>query len=274
MPTSSRQILVLADNGFANRKVIARLPKNMSLLGRGVMDARIYGRPNPRAPGKRGRTALMGRLLPSPQQRADNPSASWQEIEANVYGRVVTLKVQVFDAIWRKSGEGGLLRFVLVRDWPGHKRDDVLISTDVTLTAQVIIERYCRRWPSGQHQARPYGWATVETFHWCKAKLGLEDPQNRTEPAVQRTAPMAFWSYSLIVTWYITVGVHGRFGAPPPRPWYVSNKTPAFSDMLAALRRASWTLRLGGAPGIDDRPVDTPSIQNSLEALLDAVGYG
>lgn len=258
----SRKIRVLADNGFANRKVISRLPKNASLLGRGVMDARIYGKPKPRAPGKRGRTAVMGRLLRSPQQRADDPKARWREIQALVYGRSVTLKVQVFDAIWRKSGEGGLVRFVLVRHWPGHRKDDVLISTDLTLDATQIIQDYCRRWP------------IEETFHWCKSKLGFEDPQNRTERAVQRTAPVALWSYSLVVVWYITAGMHGRFAAPPARPWYVSTKVPSFSDMLASLRRASWTVRLNESTGIDDRPIPTHSIQKSLDAVIDAVGYG
>jgi hypothetical protein len=39
------------------------------------------------------------------------------------------------------------------------------------------------------------------TFHEAKGKLGFEDPQNRTEFAVERTAPIAFWLYSLIVIW-------------------------------------------------------------------------
>jgi hypothetical protein len=258
----SRRIRVLADNGFANRKVISQLPGNTALLGRGVMDARIYDKPDPPAPGKRGRPAVMGRLLPSPEQRANNPETQWCQIDAHVYGRNVVLKVQVFDAIWRKSGQGGMLRFVLIRGWPGHKRNDVLISTDLTLDATQIIEDYCRRW------------TIEETFHWCKSKLGLEDPQNRAERAVQRTAPISLWSYSLVVIWYITVGRHGPFGSPPSRPWYVSTKVPAFSDMLASLRRASWSLRLAENTGIDDRPIPMRSIQKFFDAITDAVGYG
>lgn len=257
-----RRILVVADNAFANRNVIADLPAQVDLIGRGVMDARIYAKPPPRKKGQRGRARVMGKKLRSPKQRAEDGGARWERVDVEISGRPAQLQVQVFDALWHKSGRGSFLRFVLVRGWPGHKKDDVLISTDTTQGAKDIIESYCLRWP------------IEETFHWCKSKLGLEQPQNRTEYAVLRTAPMALWAYSLVVLWYATIGRHTVAARLPALPWYQSKKAPAFSDMLATLRRVSWSARLDTTTAIADRAVATRSIQKPLDAVLDAVGYG
>jgi hypothetical protein len=76
------------------------------------------------------------------------------------------------------------------------------------------------------------------TFENSKQLLGLEDPANRTEKAVRRTAPMALVLYSLIVTWFHQEGHrHLQF---PDRPWYPQKEEPSFADMLTILRRQSW----------------------------------
>ena len=51
-----------------------------------------------------------------------------------------------------------MLRFVLVRGWLGHKKLDVLVSTDLSLSAEQIIELYCKRW------------SLEETFEWVKVR--------------------------------------------------------------------------------------------------------
>ena len=51
-------------------------------------------------------------------------------------------------------------------------------------------------------------------------------------------------------------------------PWYATKKTPAFSDMLAAVRRESWRTR------VLDRAHSERSIRKSIAPLLRAVGYG
>lgn len=251
-----RDVVVVGDNAFANREVITRLPAKTTFVGRGPMDAAIYGLPQPRKKGQRGRSRVKGERLPSPQQRADDPNAPWQTADVVIYGKDATVQVLVFDALWHKSGRGCFLRLVVIRDWPGHEKDDVLICTDTTKSAKWIIETYCLRWTE------------EETFHWCKAKLGLEDAQNRKEHAVLRTTPMALWAYSLTVVWYLTAPSIRRREVFPVLPWYTSKKTPSFSDMLAVLRRKSWQCRLG------DRVDLTRSTQKSLEPLLDAASYG
>ncbi len=54
--------------------------------------------------------------------------------------------------------------------------------------------------------------------------------------AVERTAPMAMFIYSLVVVWFHQTGHHSvRF---PFRPWYQEEAPkPSFADMLTTLRR-------------------------------------
>jgi hypothetical protein len=89
---------------------------------------------------------------------------------------------------------------------------------------------------------------------------------NRTERAVERTAPMALWVYTLIVAWYLTTGKKLKTSRLPQFPWY-RKEVPAFSDMLAALRRETWGRRLLDPAGFDR------SDQKSVGPLLDAIGY-
>ena len=83
------------------------------------------------------------------------------------------------------------------------KKDNVLACTDLNLTAKQVIELYCQRW------------SLEETFGWVKSRLGFENPRNRTEHAVQHTAPMAMWTYSLVILW---VRGLGQTPSAPPRP--------------------------------------------------------
>jgi hypothetical protein len=191
--------------------------------------------------------------LPSPLARA-RCANGWRRLRVEVYGRTVTVQVKVFDALWYVVSGGRALRFVIVRGWPGHREDDVFCSTDLTLSAESIITDYCVRW-------------FIEvTFQETKGKLGFEDPQNRTQRAVERTAPMALFIYTLTVAWYVQVGNRLRSAGLPSFPWYVKT-VPAFSDMLAALRRETWR------HGLLDPLRLTPRHQKSVAPLLDAVAY-
>lgn len=59
-------------------------------------------------------------------------------------------------------------------------------------------------------------WSIEVSFHDCKQLLGFEDPANRKEKAVRRTAPMAMLLYSLIVVWFHREG-HRAVAFPDAR---------------------------------------------------------
>ena len=249
----NRRIRVVADAAYANASILKALPKNVDFIGRAPMDAALYAQPARSTSKRRGRPAVKGKRLPSPQQRS-RKSEGWHRIKLTVYGRVVTVQVKVFDALWYRAAGGRMLRFVLVRDWPGHKHDDVFCTTDLATSAEQVIKKYCLRW------------YLEVAFEESKGKLGFEDPQNRTEAAVERTAPMALWMYTVVVIWYLSTEKNVTAPRLPQYPWYCKT-VPAFSDMLAALRRETWTSRVLDPAGFDR------SDKKSVAPLLDAIGY-
>jgi hypothetical protein len=227
-----RAIRVLGDADYTNNSVIKGRPSNVHVIGRARPDAALYAPPPRRRRGQMGRPLVKGKRLSSPEKQAARKNAPWKRIKVNVYGKTEWVRALVIDALWYRAAGSELARLVVVRGFPGHERDDVLVSTDPKLSAKVIIESYSDRWP------------LETTFHECKGRLGFEDPQNRLEHAVERTAPMALWAYTLVVFWYLKWGQHTRAARVPQMPWYTSKAAPAFSDMLATLRRASWLERL------------------------------
>ena len=127
-----------------------------------------------------------------------------------------------------------LLVIVLVRDTLGKRPDQMFYCTCLDWDARQILSEYSARW-------------SIEvTFENSKQLLGLEDPANRKEKAVRRTAPMALVLYSLIVVWFHQVGHHHlQF---PDRPWYRRKEEPSFADMLTTLRRQSWQDKIHTLP--------------------------
>lgn len=248
-----REFLVIGDAAYFNRSLVRPLPASIQLLGRGRMDAALYA-PPPNKKGQRGRKPVKGQRLVSPQWRVRHNQ--WKTVDACVYGRQCRVKVQTFDALWYIVGRGRLFRFVLIRDWPGHKKDDVLVTTDLSMSAAEIIEAYCTRW------------SLEETIGWAKSRLGFEDPQNRKEKAVERTAPMALWTYSLVVYWYAWWSSRRRRLPFRLDPWNRKKQNPTFADMLATLRREGWTV------WISDQAGKGRLDQKHLGPLLDVAANG
>ncbi|MCP5020989.1 MAG: transposase [bacterium] len=243
------KFLLIGDNAYINNSVVRSRPDNFHIMGRGRMDAALYATA-PKQRGK-GRPRVKGKRVASPKNRR----TQWKTLKLLIYGRPATVQVRVFKAVWYKVSYNKQMLFVVVRNWPGHKKEDVLACTDLDMTAQEVIQLYCQRW------------SLEETFGWVKSRLGFEDPQNRTERAVQRTAPMAMWTYSLVILWYVNWSKRRTRLPLRLAPWYRTKKAPSFADMLATLRCQSWTLWISDQAGGDRLD------QKKLEPLLDAVGY-
>jgi hypothetical protein len=250
---SHRRFEVLGDAAYTNSSLIKRRLPNVELIGRGRLDAALYAPPPKRRRGQRGRPRVRGKRLASPQQRARSNKTRWKRVRVTVYGKTVTVQILVIDALWYVAAGSEVVRFVVVRGFPGHDHDDVFVSTDTTLSPEAIIERYCRRW------------SLEVTFHQTKGKLGFEDPQNRTQHAVERTAPLALLAYSLVVLWYAKTGQRTRFAKRPTMPWYTHKPAVTFSDMLATLRRASWS------EGLLDPHAKATDLRKKIRPLVDYI---
>jgi hypothetical protein len=248
-----RRFELLGDSAYTNATVIKGRPRNVTLIGRGRLDAALYAPIPTGQRGQMGRPRVRGKRIASPAWWARRKSTRWEAIDVTVYGRTATVLVRVIDALWYVAAGSDVVRLVMVRDFPGHEKDDVFVSTDPSLSPRHIIESFSRRW------------SLEVSFHEAKGKLGFEDPQNRTERAVERTAPLALISYSLTVLWYVQAGQRTRAAQLPTLPWYTHKAGTTFSDMLATLRRASWSERLF------DPASSTSDLRKRLRPLVDYV---
>jgi hypothetical protein len=219
-------ILVLGDSAYGGQSVLSHLPPNVDLISRVHPKAALYQPAPPKAPRTKGRPRKKGDRLPTMAEWANDSNQPWTQLEFDQFGLHATLEVKTRQALYYKSGGDRLLTIVLVRDVEGKRPDQMFYSTKLEWTAREILSAYAHRW------------AIECTFENCKQFLGLEDPANRLPKAVERTAPMAMFIYSLVVVWFHRTGhASVRF---PDRPWYPKKAEPSFADMLTTLRRLSY----------------------------------
>ena len=193
-----------------------------------------------------------------PSPRSDMPMRTskkvrWIKTKVTLYDRRVRVWYKTCTALWYNSAGTRLLRIVVVHDPSGRRKDDCFFSTDLSLSAKAILELFTMRWP------------LEVAFYNAKQFLGLEDPQNRTPQAVQRTAPLALYLHTLVILWFAE---HGHFDAEAYRrthPWYTRKRTPSFADMLACLKMASLRESISRYPG--QKPPSAKKLLPLFQAL-------
>jgi hypothetical protein len=229
-----RKLIVSGDSAYGGGSVLQKLPANVELISHVHPKGALYEPAPAPVPGKKGAHAKKGKRLPGMASWANDAQQPWQELVFDQFGLHATLLVKTVHALYYKAGKDRLLTIVLVRDVLGKRPDQMFYCTCLDWDARKILSEYSARW-------------SIEvTFENSKQLLGLEDPANRKEKAVRRTAPMALFLYSLIVLWFHQVGHrHLHF---PDRPWYRRKEEPSFADMLTTLRRLSWQDKLRTLP--------------------------
>ena len=233
-----RTLHVLGDSEYAGRSISRQLPSNVHLISRMTMKAALYEPPPPHR-GGRGRRRKKGKRLPSPLETAADGRSPWIKTVLRLYGKHVRVWYKHVDALWYSSAGQRLLRIVVVRD-PTHRRHDVcFFSTDLTLTPSDILSTFPLRWP------------LEVCFRDVKQFLGFEDPQNRVSLATQRTAPLIFYIYDLVVIWYAQSGHQLAPQSNLQRRWYKQKSSTSFEDLLRTLRYATWQERIFADPALD-----------------------
>lgn len=258
---AGRKAILLADTEYACRTVLRALPPRVDFVGPLPMNAALFDLPAAQPP--RGRRRRKGTRFPTPRQIAADPGTRWRTLRVPIYGRDVSLKIKTFDALWWNSCGERLVTVVLTRDPAGFLQDRAYFCTDTSMGIDQILVAFSHRW------------ALEVAFRDTKQRLGLEEPQNgwgrraqgarrrRKRPgaqprenqgrrAVQRTVPLIFCTYGLVVAWYLQ---HGNIAQDVQRvrdrsPWYRHKLTPSFADMLEAVRRELWTSQLQAYPAL------------------------
>jgi hypothetical protein len=234
----SRKLRVLGDSEYAGGSISRHLPANTSLISRMTMKAALYELPPLQSAG-RGRRRKKGARLSNPLQMAQDSRRSWIRTTVWLYGRKVKVWYQSIDALWYSSAGSRLLRIVVVRDPGGRRRDDCFFSTDLSLKPPQILEIFALRW------------SLEVCFRDVKQFLGFEDPQNRVSKATQRTAPLIFYIYDLVLLWHAKSGHLFAPQSAIERLWYKRKTSVSFEDILRNLRQATWQEKILDDPRLD-----------------------
>jgi hypothetical protein len=221
-------IVVTGDSAYGGKSVLSHLPPNVHLISHVHPKGALYELPPSPAPGAKsaGRPRKKGNRLPTMEQWAGDPNTPWSELEFDQFGFHATVAVKTTQALYYKAGGDRLLTIVLVRDLCGKRPDQMFYCTKLDWDARQILATYAFRW------------AIECTFENCKQLLGLGEQANRLPKAVERTTPIGFFLYSMVVVWFHHVG--HRFVRFPLRPWYTTKEEPSFADILTTLRRVSY----------------------------------
>lgn len=149
------------------------------------------------------------------------------------------------------------IRWVVVTDPGGTFAPQALLSTDLTVTAQQIVEWFVWRW----HLA--------VTFEAARAHLGIETQRQWSDLAILRTTLALLGLFSLV-----TLCAHQILTeqALPVRSaaWYTT-AVATFSDTLALVRQQLWPVDLFWLSPANPEVVTIP---NALfDRLTDTLAY-
>jgi SRSO17 transposase len=224
--TGTRTIHTVGDAAYATA-ASRGLSARVTLTSRLRSNAAIYA-PKPPRTGKRGQPAKWGKRLPTLAQIATDRATEWTQATVRCYQQTETVMLHEIDCLWGPLGAQTPVRVILIQDASKACGYQIaLITTDLTSTAEQIVERYADRWP-------------IEVaYEDAKHIFGVGNARNRTQQAVERTAPFQFLAMTITILWYALAGHHPDDLAEhrARAPWYLSKTNPATSDMLAKLRR-------------------------------------
>jgi hypothetical protein len=222
-------IILVGDGGFACARLAwTCLKYKISLISRLKMNARLYDFPSADAPGKRGRKKIKGQKLLSFAEMVGMQNLGWKEIVVEGYGKKEKkLKYISNTSLWGADGFIPVpIRWVLVVD-PEEELDPLpLMSTDITLSPEKIIEYFIQRW-------------NLEvTFEEVREHLGVETQRQWSDKAIARTTPILMGLYTIVCL------IANKLQEEHPievaqTAWY-EKKDATFSDLLKAVRKILW----------------------------------
>ena len=257
-----RQLVVVADSTYAAIELLAAcagLPQPVTVITRLRMDAALYDPAPPRTPGRRGAPRKKGARQPTLAQRAADRGTDWAEVTVRWYSRSTrVVKLATGTAVWYHSGMPVVpLRWVVITDPAGKFAPQALLSTDVTLTAQQIVEWFVWRWQ------------LEVTFEEARAHLGIETQRQWADLAILRTTPALLGLFSLV-----TLFAHQllREQVLPVRTaaWY-PKPVATFADTLALVRRQLWPVSISW---LSSEPSDMVEIPKTLfDRLTDTLAF-
>jgi len=221
--------ILVGDGGFACAKLAWKCFKlNIALVSRLKMNARIYAIPEPTPKGKRGRRPKKGARLISFKEMIQREDLPWEKAEIKGYdGKGKKVNFLTNTSLWGVDCFGPIaVKWVLVVDPDGDMDPLPLMSTDVTLTAQAIIQMYVDRW------------GLEVTFQEVREHLGVETQRQWSDRAIDRTTPVLMGLYSMICL--IGSRMNSEKSLVVEKTAWYDKRWVSFSDMIKLVRTQLW----------------------------------
>jgi len=212
---------LLGDSAFTVPAALKEMPASMHVTGRAKGNYRVYDAPEKRKKGQRGRSRKRGKRLLTPSEMLDQKGLKRMSLRLYDHSKY-RIRVATQVGFFHKAPDREVL-VIAIEHLKGGRGREYFYTTDLEADIETVLERYSWRW------------GIEVMFHETKEHLGLGEPQNRVEQAVERTAATGFLLYSLIIWWHETAR---ETPAKSVRNWR-GKSHPSFADMLAALRAES-----------------------------------
>jgi hypothetical protein len=248
-----RKVLLLVDGNYNDKALMRQLPKDVDVIGRLRYDAAQFQRP-PKRKKSTGRPRLRGRKMARPVNYVARRPSQWRKTTL-ASGRA--FETQAWQALWWVVFRQRPVRAVASRRPGSRRKPEFFYTTDLTLTVDEVLGHYLDRW-------------RIEClFHEVKETMGFEDPQCRTEKAVERTPAFLLCTAGVVKYWFLVRGEREtvRFR---PRWWREMKGAPAipsFSEMLAAMRREILTHAFSCRSGFQANHAET------LKTLINSIAH-
>jgi hypothetical protein len=217
------------DGAFALASVVrplaqpaAGLPR-LDFVTRLRHDARLYGQPQPRAAGQRGRTRRWGQRLPPPR-RGGQWRGPWQEGKAFVYGRVRKVRWKEVLCQWHVAGPDLPVKAVVA--WvEGYRQRFTLVTSALDLTGLQVVELFCARFRE------------EDGFRDLKQRLGWEECRAWTKQPIVRTTQALFVTLLVLRLLQFRVQAAEGDGWWLHPPWNRHKTRPSVLDLERLLGR-------------------------------------
>jgi hypothetical protein len=222
-------ITLLGDTAYSVLELGLHCQKQqVTLITSFHLDAVLHEPPPERDAHTIGRPRVVGLRLPSLEAVLVDPKITWQRLTLDWYGQGERpLEICTGMAWWYRAGFDPLpIRWVLTRDPQGKRPPKALCSTNQTQTAEEVVRTFMKRW------------SLETTFEESRAHLGIETQRQWSDLAIDRTTPMLFGLYSLVVLFGSALHPDGCI--PVAQAAWYHKHTATFHDVLAEVRRHFW----------------------------------
>jgi hypothetical protein len=272
-----RRLRLSADQEYGCKTLLRDLPVQVEFCGGMPLNAKLFDSRVQRR-HRLGRPPSMGPRTRSPSAWFEEPIGSWKRVPIRLYEKDVTLRIQTFVALWWTVRGAHPVRVVVTRDPKRRYKNRAFFCTNPNRSAEEILQQIAGRW------------SLETTFQAGKEHLGIDEPRNgwwrraagkrrprdkagaqpggtKGRAAAERTVPLIFITYGIVVAWYLARGKPEKDVARARRlrPWDTQKADVCYVDMLAAIRRELWVGSISATPS-------PGGIRRKLTRLLPVLG--